>query len=321
MGEVVIPGIEVSDFAFIPSLLPVGLVRGRTIAEAQFNAVLFCWQKGVRARTPKHQEGYPLGYDANITVVVEEPFAEPRIFTPGVCDNEAGIEKYRLEVLYGIGDYRVGLDWDYTYHERYTRYNQVQRLIQKIVNDWKTKGRISGRDYQLSLWDPAMDLEREDAPCCQIISIRFFEVKGCWIAVMQILFRSRDLIKAWWHNVWAFTDFQRVFCKKLSQVIGFEITAGPYIDHSFSLHIYGSYLARENLETGLFPRMLEKGWQAFAMDSSVLFPEGKMPEIRRFISAQMDFYSKTGQANATETALQKAGYDLNNFPYPSEWDE
>jgi thymidylate synthase len=321
MGEVVIPGIEVSDFAFIPSLLPVGLVRGKTIAEAQFNAVLMCWRHGMRARTPKHVEGEtPLGYDANITVVIEDPFAEPRIFTPGWCMDEFEVVKYQLEVIYGISDDRVGKDWDYSYHERYSRHQQVQRLLRKIVSDWQTKGRISGRDYQLSLWDPITDLERDDPPCWQILNLRFREIDGQYWAVMQELFRSRDEMRAWWSNVDASSEFFRLFCLCLSQKIGFEIKPGPIIDQSFSLHIYGNLLTGDkNLRTTLFPRMLAEPWQTFAMSTATIFPPGERERILRLIAAQLDYKDKTGIFGAKEEQL-KSHYDLATFPYDPQWD-
>jgi thymidylate synthase len=56
---------------------------------------------------------------------------------------------------------------------------------------------------------------------------------------MNAHWRSRDLYKAWFMNVYALTDLQRIIAEKISHRIGQPVTVGRYVDISDSLHIYG----------------------------------------------------------------------------------
>ena len=58
---------------------------------------------------------------------------------------------------------------------------------------------------------------------------------------MNTHWRSRDLYKAWFMNVYALTDLQRVMAEKISEKIGKTVKVGRYVDISDSLHLYGSY--------------------------------------------------------------------------------
>ena len=42
--------------------------------------------------------------------------------------------------------------------------------------------------------------------------------------------------------------------------------------------------------------------------------------LKRVIAAQMDAEKKGYGLNQSEETLKKLGYDLDEFPYPKEWD-
>jgi len=58
---------------------------------------------------------------------------------------------------------------------------------------------------------------------------------------MNTHWRSRDLYKAWYMNVYALTDLQKIIADQISQKTGRPVKVGRYVDIADSLHIYGSY--------------------------------------------------------------------------------
>ena len=65
---------------------------------------------------------------------------------------------------------------------------------------------------------------------------------------MNTHWRSRDLYKAWFMNVYALTELQRIIADKISKKIDRPVSVGRYVDISDSLHIYGSYFSNAAAE-------------------------------------------------------------------------
>ncbi len=65
---------------------------------------------------------------------------------------------------------------------------------------------------------------------------------------MNTHWRSRDLYKAWFMNVYALTDLQRTIAKAIAAKRGEPVHVGRYVDISDSLHIYGSYFREAAVE-------------------------------------------------------------------------
>jgi len=83
-------------------------------------AVLDTWKMGASFRTEYDKPGDPESKDVSLMLHVRHPFAEPRIHKgfPGGLDD---LEKYVMEVLYGVHDHWIAPEegkWEYTYHER-----------------------------------------------------------------------------------------------------------------------------------------------------------------------------------------------------------
>ena len=212
-------------------------IYARCLPEAWHRACLKCWHEGTRIETPKHQPGVILGYDMAMPIVVTHPMDEPRIHKYGITDDDFGLESYRLEVVFGIHDHWVGEEvddtrWQYTYHGRFEQNNQINRAIRVARDDYKAKGRF-GRNYELSTWDPACDLECPDPPCLQWVQwriVRDFTQPDVWRLNVITTWRSRDLFKAWLMNAYAFTYWQKIWASQLSIAIGIDIQVGSYID-------------------------------------------------------------------------------------------
>jgi thymidylate synthase len=106
---------------------------------------------------------------------------------------------------------------------------------------------------------------------------------------MNTHWRSRDLYKAWFMNVYALTDLQRSIAQAVSEKIGQEVFVGRYVDISDSLHIYGSYFGEVAAEVEKMRRapFTERAWEsthpAFALCTQ---------QAREKLSKDPDWYAR-----------------------------
>jgi thymidylate synthase len=137
---------------------------------------------------------------------------------------------------------------------------------------------------------PTADPQTDDPPCLQRIWCRLVEDKGGQMTLnMNTHWRSRDLYKAWFMNVYALTDLQRIIAEKISKKIGKPVTVGRYVDISDSLHIYGSYFneATKEVEKMRKTSFTERAWESThpAFEMMTLEARGKL-------SQDPDWYAK-----------------------------
>lgn len=237
--------------------IPVLLVSARTLPEAWEKSILEVWEKGVPLRTEYDHPDDPPSRDATMILVVEEPFAEPRIHRafPGGLED---LEKYRLEVLEGVRDHWIRPEegkWTYTYHDRLFHYvvredlqkfheqspfqpvDQIEALVEKLSEVPYT------RRAQAITWMPTLDPLTEDPPCLQRIWCRLLrDDSGLLRLNMNTHWRSRDAYKAAFMNVYALTELQKELAERISRRTGQPVAIGRYVDVSDSYHLYGSYL-------------------------------------------------------------------------------
>jgi len=306
----------------------VHVARGRTLAQATYEAWKICFAKGVRVRSVKHAEGDSMAYDANIEAVVDEPFGELKIFTPGLPADDAALEAYRLEVVHGIHDHWVGHGWDYTYHDRIAP--QIPLIMEKIEDTWLKKARITSRDFLMTTWRWEIDTKIDDPPCLQIVYLRLFptSVENSYKLNFGVEFRSRDLGNAFWMNAYAFTSWQKYFVRLIESLLskyGISIGIGRYVDHSKSLHFYGRDERIRHLPRTI-ERMNNESWEHFSMNTSDYFPEGRLIQIHHEIAAQLEYEKRTKGTEAyspspSKNQMDSVGINWRYFPYPKEWDD
>jgi hypothetical protein len=303
--------------------IPIIAVEADNLAEATHNAIIACHDYGCRVETPKQRGGMTLGYDADMLIRVRNPDSEPKIYFPGIHDDARGLMQYILEVTHGIHNHwKKSAEhperWGYTYNERFT--DQFPFIFQRIEKDWKEKGRMSGRDYQFSIWRAGEDiiLEQPDAPCFQRGQFRFLENSEGEIVMSYVTdWRSRDLLKAWNENNLGQIELMKLVAAKVSNMIDRPIKLGAYIDRSSSLHLYGLYVDRDGLEQKI-SQMKTDGWIEKSMSSEDYF--GDIKGLKRLIAAQSIAESMGLGLNQPEDQLAKIGIDVSRFPYPNEWD-
>ena len=225
--------------------IPVISVRGKTLAEAWEKAVLETWNKGFQIKTEYDKKEDPPSRDCTMIMVVDDPFAEPRIHRAFPAGLEE-LEIYRQEVVDGVHDHWISPEegkWTYTYHKRLfafetenTEINQIDYIINKLAQTHYS------RRAQAVTWNPKTDPPTYDPPCLQRCWFRLSknEHKGL-VLNMNTHWRSRDGFKAAFMNIFALTDLQKLVAVRISKKIHEQVIVGRYADITDSFHIYGSY--------------------------------------------------------------------------------
>jgi thymidylate synthase len=277
-------------------------VEADVIPEAWEKTVLAVCEEGAEFRTEYDHEGDPPSLDATVMVTVWNPLGEPRIHKnfPG---GPAELEVYRQEVVDGIHDHWIDPasgKWTYTYHERLFAYSptddlegggarpfaavdQVEKLVAKLAEAPHT------RRAQAVTWMPTADPDTDDPPCLQRLWARLAPSGEGYVLNVNTHWRSRDLYKAWFMNVFALTDLQRVLAGRLSERMGRPVGVGRYVDISDSLHLYGSYRREPGFESEL-SKMRTSPWQERAWDTSVV--ASFFEETRARLAADPDAFAK-----------------------------
>ncbi|MFA6022531.1 MAG: hypothetical protein WC781_00415 [Candidatus Pacearchaeota archaeon] len=310
--------------------IPIISIEADNLAEASYKSIIACHDYGARVETPKHRPGMTLGYDADITVRVKNPDSEPKVYNLAVHDDARGVMQYILEVTHGIHNHWKKNEqhpewWGYTYNERFV--DQLPFIFKRIKHDWDEKRKITGRDYQFTIWRPGEDIitEQQDPPCFQRGNIRFLEDKKGDITLNYITeWRSRDLLKAWNENNLAQVELQKLFAAKVSDILNVPIKLGAYIDRSSSLHLYGLYIDRDGLETQI-GEMKKESYKNRSMPLNEYFSymgmeAGDPIYLKKLVAAQSDAEAKGHGLNQSSTKLKELGYNLETYNYPAEWD-
>jgi len=284
--------------------MPVISITAECLPEAWEKAVLAVWDQGYEVKTQYDKPGDPPSKDATVMIAVTNPFNEPRIHKnfPGGPEE---LEAYRQEVVAGIHDHWIDPaagKWTYTYHERLFAYRPVADLrdpkspkpfgavnqIQYIIDSLSEAGHT--RRAQAVTWMPTADPQTDDPPCLQRIWCRLLaDESGGWTLNMNTHWRSRDLYKAWFMNVYALTDLQRTIAEAIAQKRGEPVRVGRYVDISDSLHIYGSYLREAAVE---IEKMRKTPFAQRAWESNHPAFEMMTQEAREKLAKDPDWFAK-----------------------------
>ncbi len=282
--------------------IPVLFVSGENLPEAWEKAVLAVWDHGAQIKTEYDKPTDPASLDATVMVEVRRPLSEPRIhknFPGGPIE----LESYRQEVVEGIHDHWINPKegkWTYTYHQRLFAYrplldlmepdvgpqfppvNQVELMIEKLAKV------PYSRRAQAVTWIPHCDPLTDDPPCLQRVWARLMKDEEGWSLNLNTHWRSRDLWKAWFMNVFALTDLQRKMAERIADMLGEPVACGRYVDMVDSLHIYGSY-RDEGMEREI-EKMKSGPYTGRAWDSAMF--EEDFEEARRNLGKDPDHYAK-----------------------------
>ena len=232
-----------SGAIFSSGNIPVLKVEGTSLPEVWEKSLIEVWENGIAIRTQYDRPKDPPSKDATMIMVINEPFAEPRIHRalPTGLDE---LEIYRQEVVLGIHDHWIGgHGWSYSYHDRLFNYktasshlDQIGNVINSLADCYYT------RRAQAITWDPELDAKDHEPPCLQRLWFRILEdPQEGLILNMNTHWRSRDAYKAAFMNIFALTDLQRSVAEEVAKKINIPVKTGRYVDMTDSYHIYGSY--------------------------------------------------------------------------------
>ncbi|MDD5230687.1 MAG: thymidylate synthase [Candidatus Marinimicrobia bacterium] len=270
--------------------IPVLMVTGKSLAEAWENSLIELYRHGCDIKTEYDKPDDPPSKDSTMTIVVQEPLAEPMIHRdfPGGLED---LQEYVLEVLEGIKDHCVrqagdptDSRWEYTYHQRLFKYqlpdsekvyDQIAIIAEKLAKVPHT------RRAQAITWKVWEDNDCYDPACLQSIWCRL--LKGddrTYILNTNIRFRSNDAYKAAFMNMFALTQLQVEIAARITRLSGHEIRLGRYVHQSDSYHIYGSYFEefRSRFLKALETRPFEKRTYRYADVRDIM--TSAIPQIR-----------------------------------------
>jgi thymidylate synthase len=167
----------------------------------------------------------------------------------------------------------------------FKKVNQIQYIIDCLSQAGHS------RRAQAITWMPTADPGTEHPPCLQRIWCRLVrdERDGEWFLNINTHWRSRDLYKAWFMNVYALTDLQRIIAEEISNKRGEPVRAGRYVDISDSLHIYGSYFDEVAIEV---EKMRKSSFRERAWESTHPAFEMMTLEAREILAKDPDWYAK-----------------------------
>ncbi len=284
--------------------IPVISITADCLPQAWEKAVLAVWDKGFDVKTQYDKPEDPPSKDATVIVTVTDPFSEPRIHKnfPGGPEE---LESYRQEVVNGIHDHWIDPaagKWTYTYHERLFSYCPVEDIrnadspkpfrkvdqIQYIIDYLSQAGH--SRRAQAITWMPSADPVTDDPPCLQRIWCRLVADEAGRLSLnMNTHWRSRDLYKAWFMNVYALTDLQKMIAEGIANNKGEPVSVGRYVDINDSLHIYGSYFNEVAPEV---EKMRQSSFRERAWESTHPAFEMMTLETREKLAQDPDWYAK-----------------------------
>jgi thymidylate synthase len=249
--------------------IPVLHVEANTLAEAYEQAVLNLYHNGIQFQTQYDKLGDPPSLDCTMNITVNNPLSDPMIhkaFPGGIED----LREYVME-LQGLKDHWTRyIDdpddkrWEYTYHQRLSKYGYVKRKeisFISVVRDGISINQIDEvidklckqpftRQAQMITWNPNTDIECYDPPCLQSIWYRILEEDNIWYLNCNVRFRSNDAWGANFMNMFGFTQFNKLLiADEISKRTGKEVRLGRMNWQADSFHIYGKDIqqAKERL--------------------------------------------------------------------------
>jgi thymidylate synthase len=191
-------------------------IKGQNLTEAYHKALYELENKGTVLDCSDWNQKQK---ECAMTIHIEKPIAEPRI-SRLIIGGPYDLQRYVMELVDGILDFKINAGWDYTYHDRFIKY------LPYVTGELK-RNRESRRAV-ISIRDNETDSRNKDAACMQ--SIQYFIRNGKLDCM--VLFRSNDLPEAFFFNAFALIMLQ----EKVAGELGVEI--GTYTHRSNSMHCY-----------------------------------------------------------------------------------
>ena len=199
-----------------------------------------------------------------MTIHIEDPVAEPRI-SKLIIGGPYDLQRYVMELVDGILDFKINAGWDYTYHDRFSKY--MPFVIAELKRNKESRRAV------ISIRDNETDSRNKDAACMQ--SIQYF-IRNNKLDCM-ILFRSNDLPEAFFFNAFGLIMLQEKIAKELG------VETGTYTHRSNSMHCYEKdFPLLKNFANALASKKSEELCYNYKGDWDELM-ETEIPGIRQLV--------------------------------------
>ncbi|MDR0313665.1 MAG: thymidylate synthase [Treponema sp.] len=191
-------------------------VQGRNLTEAYHKALTELETRGSILDCSDWNQRQK---ECAMTVHIEEPIAEPRI-SKLIIGGAYDLQRYVMELVDGILDFKINAGWDYTYHDRFSKY--MPFVITELRRNRESRRAV------ISIRDNEVDSCNKDPACMQ--SIQYF-IRDNKLDCM-IFFRSNDLPEAFFFNAFGLIMLQ----EKVAAELG--VAVGTYTHRANSMHCY-----------------------------------------------------------------------------------
>ena len=191
-------------------------VKGRNLTDAYHRSLVELEENGALLDCSDWNQKQK---ECAMTVFIENPAEEPRI-SRLIIGGAYDLQRYIMELVDGILDFKINAGWDYTYHDRYSKY--LPFVIEELKRNKESRRAV------ISIRDNEVDSRNKDAACMQ--SIQYF-IRDNKLDCM-ILFRSNDLPEAFFFNAFGLIKLQ----EKVAGCLGVQL--GTYTHRANSMHCY-----------------------------------------------------------------------------------
>ena len=191
-------------------------IQGKSLPEAYHRALTALETKGSIIDCSDWNQKQK---ECGMTVYIEEPAAEPRI-SRLIIGGPYDLQRYVMELLDGILDFKINAGWDYTYHDRFARH--LPFVMEELKRNRESRRAV------ISIRENEIDSRSNDPSCMQ--SLQFF-IRNSKLDCM-VLFRSNDLPEAFFFNAFGLIKLQERIAGKLG------VGIGTYTHRSNSMHCY-----------------------------------------------------------------------------------
>ena len=194
--------------------------------EAYYTAVRIVSTQGVKGVTEDGEDVLTL--DTPLTLCIDSP-TQRTVFPYGMGESSAAV--YAYQMLNPVRDNNPLVKFSYTYGGRLREFVGVDQL-QAIVD--RLTASKSSRRAVVSFYNPVTDHDTDEVPCMNHLQMRLVNRGGFDYLDCYVVFRSHDILSAWFFNVYGIIAIMEKVRSKLPSAPGMgKLYVTPNIPHIY----------------------------------------------------------------------------------------
>jgi len=162
--------------------------------DAYYTAVKIVSTQGVKGVTEDGEDVLTL--DTPLTLCIDSP-TQRTVFPYGMGMSSAAV--YAYQILNPVRNYDKTTSFSYTYGGRLRDFEGVDQL--SVLIDRLTASKSSRRAV-VSFYNPVKDGDSDEIPCMNHLQMRLVNRDGFDYLDCYVVFRSHDILSAWFFNVY-----------------------------------------------------------------------------------------------------------------------